>query len=160
MSKVYVNLVEVVGRSEMAFPWSPVICEWSWKRTQIEKKYIFLNIYQCFDELTYSYPMTRTRTIEWHLMNLGFKIIFLRKIFNDIFKDLINLLNFLSRRKFRYICLITCERKYFIHLSYHISTPQIEETKWNGLPELQKFKKQIQGGDMSYGRILRSVKGF
>ena len=56
----------------------------------------FFYIYKFFDKLTYYAPLTRMQTIGWHLMNVGFKMIFLQRIFSYNFKDEIFIHSFLS----------------------------------------------------------------
>ena len=51
-------------------------------------------MYKCFDQLTYSRPLTFTQNIEWHLMNLDPKMLFLRRIFSYNFKDEIFIYSF------------------------------------------------------------------
>ena len=59
-------------------------------------KYKFFCIYKFANKLTYSRPLTRSQTIELHLKNLGFKMLFLPRIFYDNFKDKIFKYSFLS----------------------------------------------------------------
>ena len=83
----------------------------------------------------------------------------LQRVFCYNFKDKILIYSFhifISK----YICLITWEERYFIHLNCYFFTSKSKETKCNGLDfmELWKYRKQV--GDTSNVRVSRSVKGL
>ena len=59
-------------------------------------KHKFSYIYKFFDKLTYSKLLTRTRTIEQHLMNLGFQMLFLQIIFVTTLKTKLSYNHFMN----------------------------------------------------------------
>ena len=90
-------------------------------------------------------------------------MLFLRRIFSYNFKDKIFIYYFFEfrvcRRTCRYLCLIICDKRYFIHSNYHVFTIKTKETKGDVLIEFWNIRKKVQWGDKSNVKVSRSVKG-